>query len=160
MYFTGPADWVTRFVGGVSPLCRDIVGVFYSPSRLGHRALVGEGLTPLQRYSHCILQPQPTGPFTHLNGLTVLIDTLMGPNQVLPLQVRVYLGVIVMKEYSIFPKTPALLEPQHQNILCHIQDSCSKVVLHLCRDAVVVFSCPCRVGNIPRMVVLVRVSEW
>ena len=37
VYFTSPTDWAT-----VHPL--------------------GEGLTPLQRYNHCILQPQPAGP--------------------------------------------------------------------------------------------------
>ena len=45
--------------GWVLPLCRGAVSVFYSPSRLGK--LVGGGLTPLQRSSQCILQPQPTG---------------------------------------------------------------------------------------------------
>ena len=66
-------------------LCRDAVGVFCSPNRLGPRwkwsysfaemqsvystaptdwALVGSGLTPLQRCSRCILQPQPAGAKT------------------------------------------------------------------------------------------------
>ena len=39
---------------------------------------------------------------------------LIEPYQVLPLQARVDLGVIAMKEYSAFPKAPALLEPRHQ----------------------------------------------
>ena len=43
-------------------LCRDALGVFYSPSRLGHRKIVGGGLFPLQRCTRCILQPQLTGP--------------------------------------------------------------------------------------------------
>ena len=42
--------------------------------------------------------------------------------QVLPLQVRVDLGTMAMKEYFAFPKAPALLEPHHQIVLCHIQD--------------------------------------
>ena len=29
-------------------------------------------------------------------------------------QARVDLGVMVMKEYSAFPKAPALVEPRHQ----------------------------------------------
>ena len=33
-------------VGGVLPLCKDAVSVFYNPSQLGHR--MGGGLTPLQ----------------------------------------------------------------------------------------------------------------
>ena len=42
----------------------------------------------------------------------------------LPLQVRVDLGTMAMKEYFAFPKAPALLEPCHQIVLCHIQDKC------------------------------------
>ena len=57
MYFTAQADWT--HVGGVLPLCKDAVGVFYSPSRLDPRWGI---LTPLQRCSRCILQPKPTGP--------------------------------------------------------------------------------------------------
>ena len=41
----------------------------------------------------------------------------------LPLQVRVDLGVMVMKRYSAFPKAPALLEPHHQMVSCHIQET-------------------------------------
>ena len=36
VYSTAPADWATGdSFGGVLPLCRDTVGVFYCPSRLG-----------------------------------------------------------------------------------------------------------------------------
>ena len=60
VYSTAPADWATRWGNLTRPtLCRDAVGVFYSPSRLGHS--LGESY-PLQRCSWCILQPQPTGP--------------------------------------------------------------------------------------------------
>ena len=38
----------------------------------------------------------------------------MGPFQVLPLQVRMHLEAMAMKEYSGFPKAPALLEPYYQ----------------------------------------------
>ena len=38
--------------------------------------------------------------------------SLIGPYQVLPLQVRVNLGVMAIKEYFIFPKAPGL-EPHH-----------------------------------------------
>ena len=41
----------------------------------------------------------------------------------LPLRVRVDLGAIVVKEYSAFLKAPALLEPHHQIVKCHIKDS-------------------------------------
>ena len=48
--------------GGVLPLCKEAVSVFYSPSQLGHRTLNGVGVTSLQRSSWYILQPQLTGP--------------------------------------------------------------------------------------------------
>ena len=54
---------------GVLPLGRDAVSVFYSPSQLGHRTLVGECLTPLQRCSRCILQPQLTGQSCRLTNV-------------------------------------------------------------------------------------------
>ena len=41
----------------------------------------------------------------------------------LPLQARVDLGAMAMKGYSAFPKAPALLEPYHQIVYCHIQDT-------------------------------------
>ena len=44
----------------------------------------------------------------------VLFDPLRGPYQVLPLQDRMDLGAMAMKEYSAFPKAPALLEPHYQ----------------------------------------------
>ena len=42
----------------------------------------------------------------------------------LPLQVRVDLGAMVMRGYSIFPKAPALLEPHHQIVYRHMRDTC------------------------------------
>ena len=38
----------------------------------------------------------------------------MGPYKVLPLRATVELGAMAMKEYSTFPKAPALLDPYHQ----------------------------------------------
>ena len=55
---------------------------------------------------------------------TVLFDPEIGPYQVLLFQARVGLGVITMKRYSTFPKAPALLEPHHQIVSCHIQNTC------------------------------------
>ena len=66
-YSTASADWATRtLIERVLPLCRDAVGIFYSLSRLGHQDTYWESLTPLQRCSRHILQPQPTGPPGHL----------------------------------------------------------------------------------------------
>ena len=45
---------------GVLLLCRDAVDVFCSPSGLDHMTLLEGSLTPLQRRSRCILQPQLT----------------------------------------------------------------------------------------------------
>ena len=42
-------------------------------------------------------------------------------HQVLPLRAVVDLGVLVMKEYSKFPKAPTLLERHHQIVLSHIR---------------------------------------
>ena len=39
----------------------------------------------------------------------------------LPLQAKVDLGAMALKRYSAFPKVPALLEPHHQIVKCHIQ---------------------------------------
>ena len=104
-YTTAPADLVTHWrslaplqrcsrsilqpqptwpvIGEVLLLCRDAVGVFYSPSRLGHSlgkycssaemqseyttapadlATHWGSIAPLQRCSRSILQPQPTWP--------------------------------------------------------------------------------------------------
>ena len=43
--------------------------------------------------------------------------------QVLPLRVRVDLGEMAIKGYSAFSKAPALLEPHHQIVWCHNQDT-------------------------------------
>ena len=40
-----------------------------------------------------------------------------------PSWARVDLRVMAMKRYSSFPKAPALLEPHHQIVLCHIKDT-------------------------------------
>ena len=56
VYSTAPAD--KALIGGVLPLCRDAVSVFYSPGRQGPH---WRSLTPLQRCRQCILQPQTTG---------------------------------------------------------------------------------------------------
>ena len=45
------------------------------------------------------------------------------PFQVQPLWAKVDLAVMAMKRYSAFPKAPLLLEPHHQIVWCHIQDT-------------------------------------
>ena len=56
------------------------------------------------------------------------------PYKVLPLQVRVDLGSLAMKEYFAFSKVPALLKPYHQIVSCHIWDTCwwSLTPLQIC----------------------------
>ena len=41
-------------------------------------------------------------------------DTYISPFKVLPLRARVDLGAMAMKEYSSFPKAPAIQEPHHR----------------------------------------------
>ena len=53
----------------------------------------------------------------------VLFNPQIGPYQVLPRRARVDLAAMAMKGCSIFPKAPALLEPHHQIVSCHIQDT-------------------------------------
>ena len=62
----------------------------------------------------------------------------------LPLQARVNQGAMAMTGYSAFPKAPTLLEPHHQIVSCHNQDTrwVGGVVLPVCRDAVGIFSQP------------------
>ena len=43
--------------------------------------------------------------------------TQIGPYQMLPLRIRVDLGAMAMKGYSVFPKTPALLEPHYDIVI-------------------------------------------
>ena len=70
------------------------------------------------------------------------------PYQVLPLRARVDQGVMAMKGYFTFPKAPALLEPHHQIVQCHIQDTRWGGVFPLCKEAVSVFYSPSRLGNL------------
>ena len=49
----------------------------------------------------------------HVRSL-VLFDQSIGPNQVLSLRIRMELEAMAMREYSAFPKAPALLKPHHQ----------------------------------------------
>ena len=91
-----PSDCLVSYPGhslgvGVLPLCRGAVGVFYSPSRLGKSFVC-----------------------TKFKCQIVLFDPKIEPYQVLPLKVRVDLGVMEMKGYSTFTKYPALLKPHHQ----------------------------------------------
>ena len=91
MYSTVPAEWATGHSLGKSyPSAeKQAVGVFYSPSWVGHRTLVGEVL-PLCREasSWCIRQPQLSGPqdtrwgsLTHLQRCSrcILQSQLSGP---------------------------------------------------------------------------------
>ena len=48
-------------------------------------------------------------------------------NQVVSLRSRLDLRARAMKKYSAFPKAPALLEPHHQIVLCHIRTLVGRV---------------------------------
>ena len=62
----------------------------------------------------------------------LLCDPSLRPYQTLPLRARVDIETMTIKRYSVFPNAPALLEPHHQIISCHIQDTCSGWGLPLC----------------------------
>ena len=79
---------------------------------------------------------------------------------VLSLLARADLRAISMKEYSAFPKAPALLEPQHQIVLCHIQDTCWEGVLPLCGDAVGVFYSPSRLGHFLQALSIISIDRF
>ncbi len=78
----------------------------------------------------------------------VIFNKQIGPYQVLPFRARVDPGAMAMKGCSAFPKATASLEPHHQIIQCHIQDTCWGGVLLLCRVAVGVFYSLSRMGNL------------
>ena len=65
----------------------------------------------------------------------------------LPLQVKMDLGAMAKKRHSAFPKSPLLLEPHHQIVYCHIQNTRRGWVLPLCKDAVGVFYSTSRLSN-------------
>ena len=52
-----------------------------------------------------------------------LFNPWIWPYQVLPRRATVDLGAMAIKGYSAFLKAPASLEPRHQIVQCHIQDT-------------------------------------
>ena len=77
----------------------------------------------------------------------VLFSPLIGPYQVLPIRTRMYLGAMVIKGYSAFPKAHGLLELQ---LFSAISRTLVGWVLPLCREAVDVFYSPNRLGQLWR----------
>ena len=63
-----------------------------------------------------------------------------------PLRAKVDQEAIAMKEYSAFPKAPALLESHHQIVSCHSKDILCRV-LPLGRQAAGVFYCNSRLDR-------------
>ena len=60
---------------------------------------------------------------------------------------RVDLGSMAMKDYSTFPKTPALLDSHHQIVACYIQDTCCWEGVPIWRGAVGVFDSPYQLSH-------------
>ena len=73
---------------------------------------------------------------------TVLFNTQIGPDEVLPLRASVDLRAMDMKGNTAFPKPPELLKPHHQ-----IVQGTRWGGSYLCSDAVGVFSSPSRLGH-------------
>ena len=167
------------FVGGVLPLCRDAVNVFYSPKRLD--SLLGESypsaemqsmystapsdwtlcwgsLTPLQRCSQCILQPQATGLF--VGGVLPLcrdaVNVFYSPKRLDSLLGESYPSAEMQSMYSTAPSDWTLcwgsLTPLQRCSQCILQPQATGLfvggVLPLCRDAVNVFYSPKRLDSL------------
>ena len=60
-----------------------------------------------------------------LNKTRILfyLTYIQDPYQVLPLNAKVDQGVMAIKKNFTFPKAAALLEPHHQIVQFHIQDT-------------------------------------
>ena len=85
--------------------------------------------------------------YKQLNDQTVLFLTIQfDPFRCFTIRARVDLGAMAIKGDSAFPKAPALLEPHHQIDSCYKQYVYGGV-LPLCRNAVVVFYSPSRLGS-------------
>ena len=132
---------------GVLPLFRDTVAIFYcssitrtSPSDCfvsytGHS--LGGGLTPLQRCTWCILHLQ------HYWSLTIWLFRII---------YRTLFGMVSYpsaKTQLVYFTAPALLEPHHPIVSCHIQDTLWTGVLPLCRDIVGIFYISSITGTSP-----------
>ena len=63
----------------------------------------------------------------------------MGPKQALPLQVRVDLGVMAIKEYSTFSQSSRPRASLSDGLVSYPEHSLWWWVLHLCKDAVGIF---------------------
>ena len=85
---------------------------------------------------------------TQFKCRTVLFDPLIGPYQMLLLRVKMDLGPMVMKRYSIFPWSLAI---RLFNIILMTLDV---GVLPLCRDAIGVFYSPTRLDSVRRKPIL------
>ena len=72
----------------------------------------------------------------------------MSNSSIWPIDSRVNVEVMAMQGYTTFLKSPALLEPHHQIVSCHKQDTRWEGVLPLCRDAANEFYNPCRLGYV------------
>ena len=69
----------------------------------------------------------------------------MGPKHVFSLWVKVERQVIVIKGLYTFPKAFEI-EPHHQMVSFHIQESCSEWVIYPCNVTVSIFYRPRRLG--------------
>ena len=58
-----------------------------------------------------------------ISRLLVRFNPYRGPYQGLTRRARVDLGAMAMKRCSAFPRPPASLNPHHQIVYCHIQDT-------------------------------------
>ena len=133
VYSTAPV------VEGVLPLCRNAVGVFYSPSRLGHRTLV-EGVLPLCSNAVGVFYSlNRLGQRTLIRGVLPLSRDAVG---VFYSPSRVGHRTLVKGVLSLFRDAVGVFYSlSRQGHRTHIRG-----VLPLFRDAVGVFYCLSRMG--------------
>ena len=162
----------------VLPLCREAVSVFCRPRRQGHSlkksystaekqlvysaapanwATHWRSLTPLQRSSWCILQPQPIGPL--IEGVLLLCREAFGvfcsPSQLGHSLKESYSSAVKQLVYSAAPANWAThwrsLTPLQWSSWCILQPQpigpLIDGVLLLCREAVGVFCSPSQLGH-------------
>ena len=138
------------------------MGTPYSPKLQHHWSLTirSFSFTPMQRYSRCFYCSSRLGK--QLNDLTVLYQTIQFSlsnlfahsfnvkkfyltHRLLSLRVRIDLGVMALKRYSIFSRAPLTVASMSDGLMLYTRTHVMGVLV-LCRDTVCVFYNPSRLG--------------
>ena len=126
-------------VEGVFLLCRDAVGLFYSPSRLGHWTLFGGVLLFCRDAVGLFYSPSRLGHWTLFGGVLLFCRDAVGlfysPSR---LGHWTLFGRVLLFCRGLFCSLNRLSYPGH---------FLAKWVLTLCRDAIGIFQSPSRLGH-------------